>query len=36
MDGYELLAAIRAMDTGIPVLAFSAVTHTEQGGEWKE
>ncbi|WP_066736401.1 hybrid sensor histidine kinase/response regulator [Cupriavidus sp. D384] len=35
MDGYELLAAIRAIDPVVPVLAFSAVTRTEQTGEWK-
>lgn len=35
MDGYELLAAVRAIDPLVPVLAFSAVTHTEQTGEWK-
>lgn len=36
MDGYELLAAIRALDTRVPVLAFSAVTRTGQAGEWQE
>lgn len=35
MDGYELLAAIRAIDPVVPVLAFSAVTHTEQAGAWR-
>ncbi|WP_343656714.1 ATP-binding protein [Cupriavidus sp.] len=36
MDGYELLAAIRAIDPVVPVLAFSAVTHTEQAGAWRD
>ncbi len=35
MDCYALLTAIRAFDTGIPVLAFSAVTHTGQADEWR-
>lgn len=35
MDGYALLSAIRAFDPGIPVLAFSAVTHTGQADEWR-
>jgi len=36
VDGYELLAAIRAIDPVVPVLAFSAVTHTEQAGAWRD
>lgn len=35
MDGYELLAAIRALDASVPVLAFSAVTRTDQASEWE-
>jgi len=35
MDGYALLAAIRASWPDMPVLAFSAVTHSEQAGEWQ-
>jgi len=35
MDGYQLLAAIRATAPNLPVLAFSAVTHSMQADEWK-
>jgi len=34
MDGYELLAAIKAMNPTLPVLAFSAVTQTGQAADW--
>ena len=35
MDGYELLEVIRSKYPGMPVLAFSAVTHSEQTREWR-
>lgn len=34
MDGYALLSAIRASHPDLPVLAFSAVTTSEQGSDW--
>ncbi|WP_175772171.1 ATP-binding protein [Paraburkholderia phenazinium] len=36
MDGYELLAALRRLHPGLPVLAFSAVTDTQQTEEWRQ
>jgi two-component system capsular synthesis sensor histidine kinase RcsC len=36
MDGYELLATLRRQYPGLPVLAFSAVTDTQQTGEWRQ
>ena len=36
MDGYELLASLRRQYPGLPVLAFSAVTDTEQTEEWRQ
>lgn len=35
MDGYDLLDAIRARHPDMPVLAFSAVTHGGQAGDWR-
>jgi len=35
MDGYELLAAIKALKPTLPVLAFSAVTQTAQTADWQ-
>jgi two-component system capsular synthesis sensor histidine kinase RcsC len=36
MDGYELLATLRRQYPGLPVLAFSAVTDTQQTEEWRQ
>jgi two-component system capsular synthesis sensor histidine kinase RcsC len=36
MDGYELLATLRRQYPGLPVLAFSAVTDTQQTDEWRQ
>ncbi len=36
MDGYELLATLRRLHPGLPVLAFSAVTDTQQTEEWHQ
>jgi two-component system capsular synthesis sensor histidine kinase RcsC len=36
MGGYELLATLRERHPGLPVLAFSAVTDTQQAAEWRE
>lgn len=34
MDGYELLATLQRLHPGLPVLAFSAVTDSQQTEEW--
>jgi two-component system capsular synthesis sensor histidine kinase RcsC len=36
MDGYELLVTLRRQHPGLPVLAFSAVTNTQQTDEWRQ
>ncbi|GAB2873897.1 hypothetical protein GCM10027093_06760 [Paraburkholderia jirisanensis] len=36
MDGYALLAALRAAYPALPVLAFTAVTGAGQAGEWRQ
>jgi two-component system capsular synthesis sensor histidine kinase RcsC len=36
MDGYELLATLRRLYRGLPVLAFSAVTDSQQTEEWHQ
>jgi two-component system capsular synthesis sensor histidine kinase RcsC len=36
MDGYALLAALRAAYPTLPVLAFTAVTGAGQSGEWRQ
>ncbi|WP_454766809.1 ATP-binding protein [Cupriavidus campinensis] len=35
MDGYALLTALRSARPDLPVLAYSAVTHTGQSVEWR-
>ncbi|PQV45566.1 ATP-binding protein [Paraburkholderia sp. BL21I4N1] len=36
MDGYELLARVRQSHPDLPVLAFSAVTDTQDAAAWRE
>ncbi|CAH2922677.1 MAG: Sensory box histidine kinase/response regulator [uncultured Paraburkholderia sp.] len=36
MDGYALLAALRKLDTQLPVLAFSAVAEDQEAQSWRE
>ncbi|WP_144138906.1 ATP-binding protein [Paraburkholderia sp. BCC1884] len=36
MDGYELLSRLRASHPALPVLAFSAVTDSQQDDAWRE
>jgi two-component system capsular synthesis sensor histidine kinase RcsC len=36
MDGYELLGAVRKLNTDVPVLAFSAVAENQEAQSWHE